>query len=300
MSLPTISVVICTSDRGGTVADTVASILANDHPAFEVFVIDQSGDAGTAHTLQQFHHDRRFHYLPVRFKGWAKGHNLGLRIARSPLLAITDDDCVVPPDWLRILETELRAEPRTAVLYCNVLPGPHDPSAGFVPGFQCTRRVVVNNLREKWYVRGIGAGMAIHRERILAIGGFDERLGPGSTFGSAADVDIAIRAILAGWSVVGTPATSVIHYGFRTWEEGRRLTARNWEGLGAAFIKPVKAGYHEAGVLFWYELKPVLLEPLLPLLRVQRPHGLGRFVAFTRGCLRGLLYQVDRKRLVYL
>lgn len=300
MSHPTISVVICTSDRGGTVADTVASILANDHPAFEVFVIDQSSDAGTAQALQQFHHDRRLHYVPVRFKGWAKGHNLGLRIARSPLIAITDDDCVVPPDWLRILETEMGAEPHAAVLYCNVLPGPHDPSAGFVPGFQCPRRVVVNTLREKWYIRGIGAGMAIHRERILAIGGFDESLGPGGTFKSAADVDIAIRAILAGWSVVGTPATSVIHYGFRTWQEGRRLTARNWEGLGAAFVKPVKAGYFEACILLWYELKPVLLEPLLSLSPLQRPHGLGRFVAFMRGCLRGLLHHIDRKRLVYL
>lgn len=299
MKPPTISVVICTSDRGTQIISAVESILANDHPAFELMVIDQSKDKTTAHALQPFAHDRRFRYIPVRFRGWARGHNLGLRLARSPIIAITDDDCWVPSDWLRTIERELQSEPQAAVLYCNVLPGPHDARAGFVPGYQCSRRIVVNTLRDKWYLRGIGAGMAIHRDRVLAMGGFDEALGPGATFKSAADVDIAIRAILFGWSVIGTPATYVIHYGFRTWKEGRHLTARNWEGLGATFIKPLKAGYYQAGILIWYELRPVLLEPLLPLLRLKRPHGLGRFVAFMRGCLRGFAHPIDRKYLMY-
>ncbi len=299
MNSPTISVVICTRDRGERVVNAVESILANDHPAFELIVIDQSRDTVTGCALQRFAQDRRFRYLPVRFNGWARGHNLGLRMARSPIVAITDDDCLVPPDWLRTIEQEFQADPQTRVLYCNVLPAPHDPSAGFVPEFQCTRRIVVHTLQDKWYLRGIGAGMAVHREQVLEMGGFDEVLGPGAPFKSAADVDIAIRAILFGGSVVGTPATYVIHYGFRTWEEGRHLTARNWEGLGATFVKPLKVGYYQAGILIWYELRFVLLEPLLPLLKLKRPHGLGRFVAFMRGVLQGLVHPIDRKSLTY-
>ncbi len=299
MNHPTISVVICTSDRGEQVVNAVESILANDHPAFELIVIDQSRDTATGCALQRFAQDRRFRYIPVRFNGWARGHNLGLRMARSPIVAITDDDCVVPPDWLHTIEQELQAEPQVMVLYCNVLPAPHDPDAGFVPEFQCSQRLVVHTLQDKWYLRGIGAGMAVRRDQALAIGGFDEALGPGARFKSAADVDIAIRAILFGGSVVGTPATYVIHYGFRTWEEGRHLTARNWEGLGATFVKPLKVGYYQAGILIWYELRFVLLEPLLPLLKLKRPHGLGRFVAFTHGVLRGLVHPIDRKSLKY-
>ncbi len=299
MNSLTISVVICTSDRGERVVNAVESVLANDHPAFELIVIDQSRDTATGCVLQRFAQDRRFRYLSVRFKGWARGHNLGLRIARSPIVAITDDDCVVPPDWLHTIEQELQAEPWATVLYCNVLPAPHDADAGFVPVFQCAQRMVVHTLRDKWYLRGIGAGMAVRRDQALTIGGFDEALGPGARFKSAADVDIAIRAILFGGSVVGTPATYVIHYGFRTWEEGRHLTARNWEGLGATFVKPLKVGCYRAGILIWYELRFVLLEPLLPLLKLKRPHGLGRFVAFMRGVLRGLVHPIDRKSLTY-
>ena len=35
---------VCTRNRGSAVADAVRSILANDHPDFELIVIDQSSN----------------------------------------------------------------------------------------------------------------------------------------------------------------------------------------------------------------------------------------------------------------
>jgi glycosyltransferase involved in cell wall biosynthesis len=300
MCRPTISAVICTRNRGKSICAAVASVLANDHPAFELIVIDQSTDTVTATALQQFKHDRRLRYIATHTKGLGIARNIGLRLAHAPLVAFTDDDCRVPTDWLRIIEDELHREPQAAVLFCNVLEGPHDANAGFIPGYQRRQKVVVKTFSGKCRARGIGAGMAVRRELVLALGGFDEALGAGGRFPSAEDADIAVRAIAYGWSVIETPATYVIHDGFRTWREARELAARDWEGLGAAYIKPLRAGHWWAGIVFLYELLvPALLEPLLPLLRLRRPRGLGRFIAFLRGSLRGLAHPMDREYMVY-
>ncbi|MGQ9612230.1 glycosyltransferase family 2 protein [Chloroflexus sp.] len=299
MSLPTMSAVICTRNRGERILAAVESILANDHPAFELIVIDQSTDEVTGNALQRFHHDRRLRYITTPTKGLGLARNIALQLARAPLVAFTDDDCRVPPDWLRIIEDELQRESRIAVLFCNVFEGPHDTSAGFIPCYKLRQRVVVKTLWQKCRAHGLGAGMAVRREPVLAMGGFDEALGAGGRFPSAEDDDIAVRAIAHGWYVLETPATFVIHDGFRTWREGRELAARDWEGWGASHIKLLKAGRWQAGIMLLYALRPALIEPLLPVLRLQRPRGLGRFVALVRGCLRGLACPINREQLVY-
>lgn len=300
MSLPTMSAVICTRNRGERILASVESILANDHPAFELIVVDQSTDEVTGTALRRFHYDRRLRYITTPTKGLGLARNIGLQLARAPLVAFTDDDCRVPSNWPRIIEDELRREPQAAVLFCNVFEGPHDTGAGFIPGYQLRQRAVVKTFWQKCRARGIGAGMAVRREPVLAIGGFDEALGAGGRFPSAEDADIAVRAIAHGWYVLETPATFVIHDGFRTWREARELAARDWEGLGAAYIKPLKAGRWQAGIVLLYEfLVPALIEPLLPLLHLQRPRGLGRLVALIRGCLLGLACPINREQLVY-
>ncbi|WP_322817064.1 glycosyltransferase family A protein [Chloroflexus sp.] len=299
MSLPTMSAVICTRNRGERILAAVESILANDHPAFELIVVDQSTDEVTGNSLRRFYHDRRLRYITTPTKGLGLARNIGLQLARAPLVAFTDDDCRVPSDWLRIIEDEFRREPQAAVLFCNVFEGPHDTSAGFIPCYKLRQRVVVKTLWQKCRAHGLGAGMAVRREPVLAMGGFDEALGAGGRFPSAEDDDIAVRAVDHGWYVLETPATFVIHDGFRTWREGRELAARDWEGWGASHIKLLKAGRWQAGIMLLYALRPALIEPLLPVLRLQRPRGLGRFVALVRGCLRGLAYPMNRELLVY-
>jgi Glycosyltransferases involved in cell wall biogenesis len=47
--------VVCTRNRGATVTDAVRSILANDHPDFELIVIDQSTDDVTPDVSLRVH-----------------------------------------------------------------------------------------------------------------------------------------------------------------------------------------------------------------------------------------------------
>ena len=63
--------------------------------------------------------------------------------------------------------------------------------------------------------------MAVRRDVMLELGGFDELFGPGARFMSADDVDVAVRVLLRGWHVYTTGDRRVVHHGFRTLREGR-------------------------------------------------------------------------------
>src|SRR5690348_9123414 len=98
---PRMSVVICTRNRPDTILQAVASVLANNYPAFDLTVIDQSATAATEHILRPLvETDPRLQYLHVAEPGLSRAYNTGVGRTAGELLAFTDDDCVVPQDWL--------------------------------------------------------------------------------------------------------------------------------------------------------------------------------------------------------
>jgi hypothetical protein len=135
---------------------------------------------------------------------------------------------------------------------------------------------------------------------VRELGGFDPLLGAGAQFSSCEDGDVALRALLAGRHVFETDAVSVVHHGFRTWEEGRALTRRDWYGIGAAYAKPIRAGHFSATsvVLFEGVWRAALL-PLTGLARGRRPQGLKRAWYFWRGFVTGLRTPLDHATLVF-
>lgn len=297
---PSLSAIICTRNRGDSIAEAVRTVLANDHPDFELLVIDQSTDGRTAEAVAPYRADARLRYIPSPTKGLGRARNIGLAEARAGVIAFTDDDCSVPANWLRVMEDSINRDPRITVLFCNVLAGEHDSGAGFIPGHRRHDRVIVKSFFGRCRNRGMGAGMAVRRNSILAIGGFDEELGAGGLFPSAEDTDIALRAISKGQWVCETDEVAVTHHGFRDWSEARQLAARDWQGLGAAYMKLLRAGHPRASILWIHDLAiHCLLEPLSEMLRFRRPRGLARPFHFIRGGLKSLTVPVDKSRIVY-
>ena len=97
----TISVVIPTRDRSDSIVKTIESVLENDHAAFELIVIDQSHDRRTEWAVRPFAGDGRLRYFHTTAQGVAQNRNDGIRLAVGEWIAMTDDDCQVPSDWLR-------------------------------------------------------------------------------------------------------------------------------------------------------------------------------------------------------
>lgn len=295
-----ISAVICTRNRGDRLAPTLESLLANTHPNFEVLVVDQSTNDLTEQATKPFLSDPRLRYLRSDTVGTGNSRQIGLVNARGNIVAYTDDDCMVEPTWLQEFGDIFHIDPKIAVAYCNVMPAPHDAAAGFIPGYHRHVDKLAKSVHEKRFVRGIGAGMAVRREAALSYGGFDTFLGPGSMFRDCEDGDIAMRALIKGWWVYESASISVIHDGFRTWQEGKELSRRNMTGIGAAYSKPIKCGHWEAAVIVIYEgIFMTLWKPISKILQLQKPQGVSNFYYFWRGFFKGLRRPVNRDHVLF-
>src|ERR1700730_17342703 len=111
-----VSVLVCTSNRPGSLLRTVRSLLASDAAHFELLVIDQSDGPESEQALAAFTSDPRLRYVRSRAQGKGAALNEGLRLARGDIVALTDDDCEAPPDWAAGMAQALEEQPTAAIV----------------------------------------------------------------------------------------------------------------------------------------------------------------------------------------
>lgn len=287
--MPACTVVIGTRNRGDSIVRTVRSLLACDHPAWELRIVDQSDDERTAEALAPFLTHPRIRCRRSRTVGIAMARNLAAAEAASDIVAITDDDCEVAPDWLGELESAFAVDSRIGLVFGNVLPGPHDAHAGFVPAFVHEGSTLARGLRDKNGIQGTAASMAVRRSAWQALGGFDETFGPGALLRSGEETDLTIRALRMGFFVSQTPRARVTHHGFYPLAQRRIVVEKYWYGTGAAFGKNFVAEPHGiARVLVGLAGRWATgLSPVAASLDA-RAHRRSRLAAFIRGFVAGV------------
>jgi glycosyltransferase involved in cell wall biosynthesis len=297
---PAVSVVVCTRNRGRLVTSAIRSVLDSVGVRLELIVVDQSDSDDTEHAVAPLRGDPRLHYIRSSTVGVSRARNIGLRHATNDIVLITDDDVTVPPDWARNFHAAIEPMSRVAVAFCRVDAADHDNTKGFVPDHVIEQPLLVRSLLSKSRARGIGAGMAVRRNAVLELGGFDPQLGPGAPLRSGEDRDLAARALTAGWWLYQTPTATVVHHGFRTWSEGRDLTRRDWYGIGAAYAKLLKCGHIGVLVVLAHEVAYIgLIKPAAHALSRHGTLGLRRLLYFIHGMVDGLRTPVDRRRSLF-
>jgi len=298
---PLVSCVICTRNRAEPVARAVGSLLEGETEPLELIVVDQSDGPETERALERFAGDPRLRYCRSTQRGKGKALNQALHLARGAVIVSTDDDCSAPPGWISGMARALESQPEAVIAFCQVLPVEHDRSAGYVPAYHLNQSRTLRSVSSICGGLGIGAGIAFRREFVLSIGGFDEAFGPGGRFPSADEWDLAIRALLSGHHVFETAELSIVHDGFRTFEDGRAHARRDWLALGAVCAKPLRAGYWRAAVVpVWLFSTKAVWPPVADALALRKPRGLGRITAFAQGFAQGLLSRVEKKTLRFL
>lgn len=296
VDVPAITAVIPTRDRGDSVLMPLRTLLENEYPAFEVRIVDQSASDATARVVAPCLSDPRVLYRRTPSQGLSAALNEGVRGVRTELVAITGDDCEVRRDWLERLVAGFSVDRGPAVIFGNVLPGPHDRAVGFVPGSVRSAPVLVRSVRDKYRLSGTSACMAFRRTVWQALDGFDEMLGVGAPLQAGEDTDFVIRALLAGHSVYETPEATVVHHGLVRWDLRARLIHRNWYGTGAAFAKALKRGDRRVlaalGRLAWnWAFRGSQVAGSLG----DGPYRVASLAAFARGFAAGTLLPVDRR-----
>jgi len=113
--VPLVSVIVPSYNSEETIRATLRSIMAQDlEEGYEVIVADSSTDGTPDLIRQEFPAVRLLHREDRMQSGTAR--NLGVSAARGQVLAFTDSDCLVPPDWLRSLVAHHRQRPDYAAV----------------------------------------------------------------------------------------------------------------------------------------------------------------------------------------
>jgi GT2 family glycosyltransferase len=244
-----ISVVICTRDREETIGQAVESVAQCAYATFDIHIMDQSTQPGTRICVEKlaarFRDTVAIHYHHLDKAGLSRAYNIGTKVCDGQLIAFTDDDVIVPRDWLTTIARAFAADPQAGLLYGQVLvPDELKPivAAGtVVPSLEWT--VPERMIKGRGFkVFGMGANMAVTREMLSKVGGFDEALGGGGPLRSSQDSDFAYRTYLAGYAILLEPSVQVDHYGTRTKDQWPGTMANYGIGDGAFFSKHIRCG----------------------------------------------------------
>jgi hypothetical protein len=117
-----VSVVTIFRDPGPFLVEAVESVLAQEHPSWELLLVDDgsvdgSGDLARAYAAQQPDRIRYLCHPGGANRGKSSSRNLGIAAARGEYLALLDADDVFLPDKLRRQVHLLREHPRAAMVY---------------------------------------------------------------------------------------------------------------------------------------------------------------------------------------
>lgn len=275
------SLIVATRGRDADVGVLLDSLLAQGRDDLEVIVVDQNGDDRLGPILARFA-DR----LAVTHLRSARAHanharNLGLRQARGAIVAFPDDDCILPPGVLDRVATAF-ADPTLAVLT-----GPAaSPEGGLGSGRWRTDGGTIT-LANLW-TSVIEFNLFLRRDLAQALGGFDERMGPGTPWGSAEGNDLVARAIRAGHRALYDPDLRIIHPDKRLTPVAVERARLYGAGLGVALRR------HAPGIGVWL---PFFIRPLggIVLATLKRNHlQVAYYLATFRGRLAGFLAREAR------
>jgi glycosyltransferase involved in cell wall biosynthesis len=295
-----VSAIVCTRNRAEPIAKAVRSLLESEDQSIELIVVDQSDGDDTVAALAPMAADPRLRYVRSTTRGKGAALNEALKLAKGTIVVCTDDDCSAEPGWVSKMARELESQPSAAIAFCRVVAVEHDENLGYVPQYEVKRTRLLRSILEARAGIGLGAAMALRRDFVREMGGFDESFGPGARFPSADEWDISMRALLTGRHVYETPSLAVLHDGFRTFDQGRAHASRDWVALGAVCAKPVRAGHLRALVVgVWFLSARALWPPMQDVLRLRKPRGLRRILSFLRGFGEGMLTHVDHDTLLF-
>ena len=239
-SAPKIAILLATIHRPEDILGAVAAAQQLDYPCFEIRIIDQSTDDRTADAVLPLLEDARLHYERQAPNGLSAALNLAASGTDAELLAITGDDCVMRQSWLEEIAAAFARDEGHGIVFGNVVPGQCELDEALVPGCLMNDEVISDSITDVHQLNGTTANMAVRRSLWLELQGFDESLGVGAPLCSAEDLDLALRALLAGYTVFQTPLPEVEHRSPTLWRDRAATIRRNWFGSGAALAKGLK------------------------------------------------------------
>lgn len=219
MSLPLVTVVLCTRNRSGLLRgalETLASLVTDELFQYEVLVLDNGSTDDTQDVVREFMVTRNLASVPELFRtvvepqaGIVPARNRGVKEARGEWIAFFDDDQFADPRWL--LELFLAAcERRTRCVGGAVhLKLPEGVDRPLAPVSRMLLGETVGMDHPRTYNARVTPGcgnLMVHRSLFDEVGLFDTRIAD-----RGEDTDMALRIMQSGEQAWYTPKAVVHH-----------------------------------------------------------------------------------------
>jgi glycosyltransferase involved in cell wall biosynthesis len=115
--LPLISIVTPSFNQGRFIRATIESVLGQDYPWIEYWIIDGGSSDETLAVIREYEHDQRMRWISERDRGQADAINKGLSRCRGEFVAWLNSDDTYLPKALSRLAAALRANPELSAVY---------------------------------------------------------------------------------------------------------------------------------------------------------------------------------------
>jgi glucosyl-dolichyl phosphate glucuronosyltransferase len=215
------SVIVCTFNRCNALTTVLEDLAVQEMPAsisWEVVVVDNNSTDKTREVIEAAvsRWPGRFRYVFEPQQGLSGARNRGIREASGSVMAFTDDDVRVNPDWLCSLTSNLRSGHwdgsggRIVPVWAKALPDwmseeDHRTMGVFV---QFDAGTDPGELNRPPY----GANMAFRRSAFEKYGTFRTDLGrSGNNLLSSEDTDLGSRVLADGGRLYYEPQAVVFH-----------------------------------------------------------------------------------------
>lgn len=225
-----LSIVIVSYNTKELLADCLNSIYKATKPKLtEIFVVDNaSHDQTEAYIKKKFPQVRLI--ANEKNVGFSKANNQALRIAKGKYILILNPDTKIMPGTIAKMETFMQSHPEAAVATCRVelangsldkdcrrhFPTPYRAMTHFLSlakifkGSRFFDQYYMGYLDENQQAEidsCVGAFMFVRSSAIQKVGFFDEDF-----FFYGEDLDLCYRLKKAGYEILYTPITKVLHY----------------------------------------------------------------------------------------
>lgn len=175
---PPISIIVIVKNAARTVRDLLDSLMKLDYAddKIEIIVVDGNSTDGTRKIVEEY----PTLLVEEEGRGQNAARNTGIRKSRGEIIAFTDGDCVVPPDWARSIAKNFRSP---SVGFVGGSVEGHNKEAFLSEYLDETFFPAKPGFRERKEATGLnllqfpaGCNMAFRRQALEKINFFDERI----------------------------------------------------------------------------------------------------------------------------
>jgi GT2 family glycosyltransferase len=228
MSLPSISVIIPTYNREKVLRETLADVIQQDYPDFEVLVVDQTPthEPETETYLKHLVESNQIHWLRVEWASLPGARNYAVRRSVGEIILFLDDDVQLPPGFLHAHVRNYLDRPEIGAIAGRVfdrmkladsgggLTVEELPPEAMDPGIAWYYIDLVHTVKPQEVLSVRGCNMSFRREIFQQHGlHFDERF-RGSAVREESDFCLRIRE--TGYKIWYEPDAHLVHLGEET------------------------------------------------------------------------------------